>query len=72
MILLDFDLLVCDKVSQVRKGLLKIDVVLGDVLSRTLPKTIPGIPVFLDQILETIVCVHRQTEEPPRGRRAQR
>jgi hypothetical protein len=44
-VLLDFNLFVCDELSQFRKGLLKIDFVSGEVLRRTLSKTIPGILV---------------------------
>jgi hypothetical protein len=65
-ILFDFNLLVCDELSQIRsKGLLKIDVVLGDVLRRTLPKTVPGIPMFPVQILETIVCFRKTPQGSP-------
>jgi hypothetical protein len=55
-ILLDLHVLIRDRASQIREGLLKLDVVLTDILG-PLFEGIPGIRVLLFEILESIVTL---------------
>jgi hypothetical protein len=64
-ILLDLHLLIRDRASQVRKGLLELDVVLANILGPLL-EGVPGILVLLLQILEAIVVLQGIPEELPR------
>jgi hypothetical protein len=67
-VLLYLDLLVGHMSCQVSKSLLKIDVILCDALTGIHPQTVPGIPVLLVQILETVIGLKRLTEELTRVR----
>jgi hypothetical protein len=53
---------------EVCQGLLKIDVVLTDALRRTHLYTVPGVPVLLVLVLQTVIGVKRLSEEFTRGR----
>jgi hypothetical protein len=66
-ILVDLHLLIRDRASQVRKGLLELDVVLANILGPLLEGVL-GIPVLLLQILEAIVVLQGIPEELPRVR----
>jgi hypothetical protein len=68
-IFLDLHLLIRDRASQVRKGLLKLDVVLANILGSLL-EGVPGIPLLLlqVQVLESIIVLQGIPEELPRGR----
>jgi hypothetical protein len=68
-VLLYLDLLVNYMSCQVSKSLPEIDVILCDALIRTHPQTVPGVPVLLVQILETVIGLKRLTEELTRVRR---
>jgi hypothetical protein len=65
-VFLNLHLFICDRTSQVRKGLLELHIVLGDILSSPLTETFPGIPVLLLQILEAIFVFQGLPEELPR------
>jgi hypothetical protein len=67
-VLLYLDLLVGYMSCQVCKSLLEIDVILCDALTWTHPQTVPGVPVILVQILETIIGIKCLTEELARVR----
>jgi hypothetical protein len=66
-IFLDLHLLIRDRASQVCKGLLELDVVLANILGSLL-EGIPGIPVLLLQVQESIVVLQGIPEELPRVR----
>jgi hypothetical protein len=66
-IFLDLHLLIRDRASQVRKGLLKLEVVLANILGSLL-EGIPGIPLLLLQIPECIIVLQGIPEELPRVR----
>jgi hypothetical protein len=67
-VFLDLHLLIRDRASQVGQSLLELDVVLANILGPLL-EGVPGIPVLLLQILESIVVLQGIPDELPRVRR---
>jgi hypothetical protein len=66
--LLNLHLLVRDRASQARQGLLELDIVLANILGGPLLESVSGIPVLLLQVLEAIVVLQGLPKELPRVR----
>jgi hypothetical protein len=65
---LDLHMLVRDRSIQVCQGLLKLDIVLSNALRRALLEAVLGVPVFLLQVLETIIVLQGLPKNHPRVR----